>query len=230
MDRPPLTLLDRDPEAKLLATPGIKPDGGEVMAVVNPTPAYGKFYVNANVDDEKLAKILEFFNYTIFGAGDRDTKVSLFFGEKDVDWKWDEANDAPVKINKLNSGDKGTWSFSQFGQTEDVTRWVGEEELFQSGGKYWSESENGTWLKWQRPPYKADLANETGYEKIFQEISGDLEAYVASYRTQAILGQTDVDATWGDYLAELDRLGYHRMMDELEGLLPLEEMAEKYKQ
>ena len=165
MDRPPLTLLDRDPEAKLLATPGIKPDGGEVMAVVNPTPAYGKFYVNANVDDEKLAKILEFFNYTIFGAGDRDTKVSLFFGEKDVDWKWDEANDAPVKINKLNSGDKGTWSFSQFGQTEDVTRWVGEEELFQSGGKYWSESENGTWLKWQRPPYKADLANETGYEK-----------------------------------------------------------------
>ncbi len=230
MDRPPLTLLDRDPEAKLLATPGIKPDGGEVMAVVNPTPAYGKFYVNANVDDEKLAKILEFFNYTIFGAGDRDTKVSLFFGEKDVDWKWDEANDAPVKINKLNSGDKGTWSFSQFGQTEDVTRWVGEEELFQSGGKYWSESENGTWLKWQRPPYKADLANETGYEKIFQEISGDLEAYVASYRTQAILGQTDVDATWDDYLAELDRLGYHRMMDELEGLLPLEEMAEKYKQ
>lgn len=230
MDRPPLTLLDRDPEAKLLATPGIKPDGGEVMAVVNPTPAYGKFYVNANVDDEKLAKILEFFNYTIFGAGDRDTKVSLFFGEKDVDWKWDEANDAPVKINKLNSGDKGTWSFSQFGQTEDVTRWVGEEELFQSGGKYWSESENGTWLKWQRPPYKADLANETGYEKIFQEISGDLEAYVASYRTQAILGQTDVDATWGDYLAELDRLGYHRLMDELEGLLPLEEMAEKYKQ
>ncbi len=53
---------------------------------------------------------------------------------------------------------------------------------------------------------------------------------MASYRTQAILGQTDVDATWGDYLAELDRLGYHRMMDELEGLLPLEEMAEKYKQ
>lgn len=228
MDRPPLTLLDRDPDAKILATPGLKPDGGQVQAVVNPTPAYGKFYVNANVDDEKLAKILEFFNYTIFGAGDQETMAKLMFGEKDIDWKWDESGENPVKINKLNSGDKGTWSFSQFGQTELVTKWVGEEELFQAGGKYWSKGQDGTWLKWQHRPYKADLANETGYEKIFQEISGDLDAYVASYRTQAILGQVDVDATWGDYLKELDRLGYNRMMDELEKIPSLEEMIEEY--
>ncbi len=228
MDRPPLTLLDRDPDAKILATPGLKPDGGQVQAVVNPTPAYGKFYVNANVDDEKLAKILEFFNYTIFGAGDQETMAKLMFGEKDVDWKWDESGKIPVKINKLNSGDKGTWSFSQFGQTELVTKWVGEEELFQAGGKYWSKGQDGTWLKWQHRPYKADLANETGYEKIFQEISGDLDAYVASYRTQAILGQVDVDATWGDYLKELDRLGYNRMMDELEKIPSLEEMIGEY--
>ena len=228
MDRPPLTLLDRDPNAKILATPGLKPDGGQVQAVVNPTPAYGKFYVNANVDDEKLAKILEFFNYTIFGAGDQETMAKLMFGEKDVDWKWDESGKIPVKINKLNSGDKGTWSFSQFGQTELVTKWVGEEELFQAGGKYWSKGQDGTWLKWQHRPYKADLANETGYEKIFQEISSDLDAYVASYRTQAILGQVDVDATWGDYLKELDRLGYNRMMDELEKIPSLEEMIGEY--
>lgn len=228
MDRPPLTLLERDPDAKLLATPGIRPDGGEVRAVVNPTPAYGKFYVNANVDDEKLAKILEFFNYTIFGAGDKEVTAQLLFGEKDVDWKWDETGEIPVKINKLNSGDKGTWSFSQFGQTEEVTKWVGEEELFQAGGKYWSKAEDGSWLKWQHRPYKTDLANETGYEQIFQEISGDLDAYVASYRTQAILGQIDVDATWDDYKAELDRLGYNRMMDELEAIPSLEEMIAGY--
>lgn len=228
VDRPPLTLLDRDPDAKLLATPGIKPDGGQVQAVVNPTPAYGKFYVNANVDDEKLAKILEFFNYTIFGAGDQETMAKLMFGEKDVDWKWDESGENPVKINKLNSGEKGTWSFSQYGQTELVTKWVGEEELFQAGGKYWSKGQDGTWLKWQHRPYKADLANETEYEKIFQEIHGDLDAYVANYRTQAILGQVDVDATWGDYLKELDRLGYNRMMDELEKIPSLEEMIGEY--
>ncbi len=228
VDRPPLTLLERDPNAKILATPGLKPDGGEVRAVVNPTPAYGKFFVNANVDDKKLAKILEFLNYSIFGGGDRDITACLFFGEKDVDWKWDEAGEMPVKLNKLNSGDKGTWSFSQFGQTKEVTKWVGEEELFMAGEKYWSAGADGLWLKWQHRPYKADLANETDYEQIFQEIRGDLDAYVASYRTQALLGQIDVDSTWDSYLAELDRLGYNRMMDELEKIPSIEEMIEEY--
>lgn len=134
----------------------------------------------------------------------------------------------PVKLNKLNSGDKGTWSFSQFGQTKEVTKWVGEEELFMAGEKYWSAGADGLWLKWQHRPYKADLANETDYEQIFQEIRGDLDAYVASYRTQALLGQIDVDSTWDSYLAELDRLGYNRMMDELEKIPSIEEMIEEY--
>lgn len=51
---------------------------------------------------------------------------------------------------------------------------------------------------------------------------------MASYRTQAFLGQIDVDATWDEYLAELDRLGYNKMMDELESLPSLEEMIAEY--
>ncbi len=228
VDRPPLTLFDRDPNANILITPGIRPDGGEVRAAVNPTPAYGRFFVNRDVDDEKLAKILQFFNYSILGNGDKEIVASLFFGEKDVDWKWDEAGEMPIKINQLNSGDKGTWSFSQFGQTEEVTRWIGEEELFRAGGKYWSAKDGGSWLKWQHRPYKEDLANETKYGDIFQKIRGDLDAYVSNYRTQAILGQIDVDSTWDSYLAELDRLGYNTMMDELEKIPPIEEMIEEY--
>ena len=228
VDRPPLTLFDRDPNAKILITPGIRPDGGEVRAAVNPTPAYGRFFVNRDVDDEKLAKILQFFNYSILGNGDKEIMASLFFGEKDVDWKWDEAKETPIKINNLNSGDKGTWSFSQFGQTEEVTQWIGEEELFRAGGKYWSAKDGGSWLKWQHRPYKEDLANETKYGDIFQKIRGDLDAYVSNYRTQAILGQIDIDSTWDSYLAELDRLGYNTMMDELEKIPPIEEMSEAY--
>ena len=133
-----------------------------------------------------------------------------------------------MKINKLNSGDKGTWSFSQFGQTEEVTSWIGEEELFMTGSRYWAAGDDGIWLKWQHRPYKVDLANETEYEQIFQEIKGDLDAYVSNYRTQAILGQVDVDATWSDYQAELDRLGYNRMMDELEKIPSIEEMIQEY--
>lgn len=228
VDRPPLTIMERDPNAKILVTPGIKPDGGEVMATTNPSPAYGNFYVNANVDDEKLAKILQFLNYTLFGDGEKDTVPSLFFGEKGVDWEWDAAGEMPVKLNSLNSGDKGTWTFSQFGQTKEVTKWVGEEPLFQAGAKYWSAGSDGIWMKWQHRPYKADLASETEFENVKQEISSDLDAYVANYRTQAIMGKVDVDTTWDSYLTELDRLGYNRMMDELDKIDSLDEMIASF--
>ena len=109
-----------------------------------------------------------------------------------------------------------------------MTRWIGEEPLFQVGSKYWSASEDGIWMKWQHRPYKEDLAGETEYETILQEIRSDLESYVANYRTQVILGQTDVDSTWNSYLDELDRLGYNRLMDELEALEPLEEIVAEY--
>ncbi len=227
-DRPPLTILERDPKAKVLVTPGIKPDGGEVRATVNPSPAYGRFFVNANVDDEKLAKILQFVDYSLFGNGDKDVAASLFFGEKDLDWKWNADGETPEKLNVMKSGEKGTWSFSQFGQTKEVTSWIGEEELFKAGSKYWSEGDEGIWLKWQHRPYKEDLAGETEYEIIRQEINSDLEAYVSNYRTQAVLGQIDVDATWDGYLTELDRLGYNKMMDELEKLKPLEEIIAEF--
>lgn len=222
-DRPPLTLLSADPEATILLTPGIKPDGGEVQTVTNSSPAYGYFYVNANVDDEKLARILQFVEYAIFGNGDDSFKASLFYGEEGVDWEWGE-DGKPVKINTLASGEKGTWTFSQHGQDEKVTQWTGEEEVFAAGGKYWSANQDGIWMKWQGVQYKEDIANETDFAAIKTEVNTDIEAYVKNYIAQAVLGQIDVDATWNDYLEELDRLGYNEMMSELDKVEPLEDM------
>ena len=222
-DRPPLTLLSADPEATILLTPGIKPDGGEVQTVTNSSPAYGYFYVNANVDDEKLARILQFVEYAIFGNGDDSFKASLFYGEEGVDWEWGE-DGKPVKINTLASGEKGTWTFSQHGQDEKVTQWTGEEEVFAAGGKYWSANQDGIWMKWQGVQYKEDIANETDFAAIKTEVNTDIEAYVKNYIAQAVLGQIDVDATWNDYLEELDRLGYNEMMSELDKVEPLEHM------
>ena len=228
VERPPLTLIEKYPDVKILATPGVKPDGGEVKARTNESPAYGSFFVNANVDDQKLAKILQFLNYTLFGDGDLDIHASLFYGEKGVDWEWDETGEMPVKLNVMPSGKKGTWTFGQYGQDRDVTRWTTYEPLFVAGLKYWSAEENGSWMKWQTIPYKSDIRSETDYATISSEISSDVWAYVNNYCTEAVLGQIDVDATWDDYLAELDRMGYNKMMDELEKVEPLDDIIASY--
>lgn len=227
-DRPPLTLMERNPDAKVLVTPGLRPDGGEVKAVTNASPAYSSFYVNADVDDEKLAKILEFVDYTLFGAGDEIVHASMFFGEYGVDWEFDESGQYIEVINPFKSGENGTWTFGQTGQTEDVGRWTGEEPLFQTGSKYWSIEDDGIWMQWQGFSYKSDLGRETDYSVIAADIGGDLDAHVSSYRTRAILGQIDIDETWDEYLAELDRIGYREMMDELNDLEPLEDILASY--
>ncbi|MDY3368718.1 hypothetical protein [Zhenhengia yiwuensis] len=222
VERPPLSLIRNNPDVKILMTPGIKPEGGEVQASVASSPGYGNFYVNANVDDEKLAKILQFVDYCLFG----ETRASHFFGEEGVDWKWD--GDMPVKINQLPSGEKGTWSFSQHGQDAEVTKWTSYEPMFEAGLKYWAKEANGSWMKFQHPNYKEDIRRETNYAELNAEYSGEISAYISTYRTECILGKKDVDATWDAYLAELDRLGYNEIMAELDKLDPLEDIIAEY--
>lgn len=222
IERPPLSLIRNEPDVKILMTPGLKPEGGEVQASVNASPAYGNFYVNANVDDEKLAKILQFLDYSLFG----ETRASHFFGEEGIDWKWE--GDMPVKINELPSGEKGTWSFSQFGQDGEVTKWTSYEPLFEAGLKYWSKEADGLWMKLQHPNYKQDIRRETDEGMLNAEYGGEINAYIETYRTECILGKKDVDDTWDAYLAELDRLGYNELMAELDKLDPLEDIIAEY--
>lgn len=227
LDRPPLQLLERIPEATILATPGIKPDGGTVQSVVNASPAYENFFVRADIDDQKLAKILQFVELAWFGGGDKDFHASMIYGEKDVDWKWNDEGTAPVKINNLANGERGTWTFGQLGQDAEVTAWIADDPLFNAGNKYWT-GPDGSWMKFQHPEYKLDIYNETDLATINAEVSGDINAYVGEYRTQVFLGQKDLDSTWDEYLAELERLGYSRLMGEYEKLDPLQDIIASY--
>ncbi len=225
-DRPPLTLLEANPDAKILLTPGVKPDGGEPTALTNATPAYSNFFVRADVDDQKLAKILQFVDYTLFGAGDKTTHLSMLYGEYGVDWEWDESGDMPIKLNTLASGERGTWTFGQTGQDRDVSKWTGEEPMFAAGLKYWGK--DGSWMKWQTIPYKEDIANETNHAEISSDIGEDVLAYVKNFAAQSVLGQIDPVAEWDNYLAELDRMGYNDLMAELDKLDSLEEIQASY--
>ncbi len=67
-------------------------------------------------------------------------------------------------------------------------------------------------------------------QKLNAEYSGEISAYISTYRTECILGKKDVDATWDAYLAELDRLGYNEMMAELISLSHLRILLQSIQQ
>lgn len=219
-ERPPQTLMEADPDAKVLLTPGVRPDGGDASMKKNSSPNWGWFYVNADVEEDKLIRILQFVEWTAMQREDPDRKISMMLGEKDVDWKWDE-NGELVKINTIAPMEKGTYTFALLGQDPDYVGYMNEIGEFDDGMHYWGP--DGSWTKeYTKYQYKEDVANATSYGSIKAEKEADIIAYADSYAAQAFLGQVDVDATWEEYLAELDRLGYNEMMSELDKVEPLE--------
>lgn len=230
VDRPPIALLQNQPDAEVLIIPGIRPDDGELQqSYASALPAYGWFYVNANVDDELLARILEFVEWTVFQTEDYTRKLTLFNGEEGVNWEYDE-NGYPVWTNLLSNGVNGTDTFVQFGQDGGIPENPEGEPVWSAGAKYWCTigDAKAQWISdYYVYEYKNDLFEETDYAALSAEYSGDLSEYVLNYATQAIVGELDVDSTWDEYLAELDRLGYNELMAELDKLEPLADVVSK---
>lgn len=222
-DRPPLALLDQVTEATILLTPGLKPDGGEMIMRANHSPAYGYCYIRADVDDAKLARILQMLEACVYqDSENNDFKISLYFGEKGVNWDYD-GNGGITVIDALEQMEKGKSTFVQFGQDPYMGQLLNENNIFAIGMDFWGE--DGSWREYDSLEYKEDVYGETEYATIYAESNGDIQEYVNNYMAQAVLGQIDVDETWDAYLEELDRLGYNEMMAELDKVDPLADLA-----
>lgn len=224
VDRPPYTVLQNYPDAEILIIPGIKPDDGEVQqSYTSPLPAYGWFYVSADVDDELLATILKFVDWTVFQTEDYTRKYTLWDGEEGVNWEYNEEG-YPVYLEVLSGGVNGTDTFVQFGQDAVLPSNPDNHPVWEAGAKYWFSTEDteAEWIsKYYTYEYKNDLFEETDYAALQVEYNADISEYIMNYATQAIIGEVDVDATWDEYLAELDRLGYNALMAELDKVEPL---------
>ncbi|MEG0511595.1 MAG: hypothetical protein RR653_02630 [Clostridia bacterium] len=216
-DRPPLSLLAANPTAEILVTPGLASSDGKVYMRKECTPARGSCFINRNVSDEKLAKILEILEYVFNGP----QLYSFHFGEENVDWKMEDGK--VTIINALKGGEKGTRVFSEYFKHGDMWKAQNASKAFLDNGKqFWID--DGIWNQYLINPYKQDLKSETDYEELSTEYSGDLKDVVAAYFMDCILGKKDVDTSWDAYMEELNRNGYQKMMDELDKLPTVDEI------
>lgn len=202
MDRPPMVVVKNNPEAKILMTPGqIGYDGSMGSQMYSPTPAHGLFYINKDVTDEaKLAKILEFAEYTGYG----ENRINLIYGEEGVDF--DMVDGKPVRREGfVHGGERGIHSYSLFVQDEEVLDWS-TDAVFGSTRKYTIGS-GALWNKYLQKPYRYDIDNSTNLAELNSKYESNINTIVNEYFASVLVGELDVDSTWDDYINRLNSAG-----------------------
>ncbi len=220
LDRPPLSLVEANPEATFLITPGLSNNEGYGTMIKSVVPTFGGLcYINSNVDDEKLALILEIMEYISFGE---DT-LSMWFGEEGVDWNPD-GNGGVEIINPLAIAENGARVFIQNVQTGALFEAVNIEPLFKAGEDFWLY--DCIWREHDRElyPYKQDLLGESDFAELSFIYNGDCVTLYREYFENCVYHGQDPYASWDDYLLALDEAGYNEMMAALDDVEPLEEM------
>ncbi len=218
--RPPLSLLELNPEATFLITPGLSNNQGQGTMIKSAMPTFGALcYVSKHVDDEKLAMILQVLEYTNFG----EDNISMWYGEEGVDWVSNEEGGVEV-LNNLEVSEKGARVFTMNVQIGELFEAISVGPVFAAGADFWLY--DCIWRENDREQYqyKLDLYGETEYNEMEALYGNDCTAIYRKYFEDWVYNGLDVEESWDAMLQELDEAGYHSMMDELNQVAPLEEM------
>jgi len=224
---PPNSVLFNDPKAKVLVTPPEigtygKPVGYYYLAVVGLTY---NIFINKNVDDQKLARILQMVDYINF---DKDARVWTTYGEEGKNWKWSgepynsfveviQGINGPEEIGKMGVGSYrwwGVWPADWCKIIEPpelgvVSKWIRDPNL---GGK----------IAWRA--YRNDLFGETKLVDVNKQYASELASQRVQFAYKAITGEINVDSEWDNYVKKLKSSGLDKVLAELQKAPIVEEL------
>lgn len=173
----------------------------------------GQFWINADADDETMINCVKFYDQMFID--DPELQATLFFGEKDVDWKWNAEGDAPERINTLPMGEKGAMMFCLPVQRGYGWKYNTYGPDFKLGVKYYVKSEGGIWNNDLVVDYKRDIFNETDATAISNEFSADWDQIRNNYFISVITGEKNLDSDWDAYIVALNEAHFDEYMEEL---------------
>jgi putative aldouronate transport system substrate-binding protein len=231
--RPPLSIWEVNPDAKILLTPGVGDSAGNYVSrdYIAPICNGQTFFVNADVTDEgKLIKILELFEYSNF-PGDTETLATFVFGKQDVDWEWStDKENWPVPIGAKDPHTNGAMTFCSQMQVTDYWQWLTIQPLYEAGGKYYVKYLGGIYNDHQVMPYTYDLFNETNLTEVKKDYWDTVNTVHSQFRNSVIMGDIKMtNATWEKYLADLNAAGYQHLRAEYNAAPVVSDLIEKYK-
>ena len=208
---PIISTTARNGKILFLPTP-VNNDGVGGTPNYAPTNYNYRFVINKDVDDDKLARILEMFNYFCY------TEEGYILGRYGIEgehFEYIEKKDGvgygfkykeDVKAG-TNTG-LAVWNNYCVPSLEFATRTLsGNRAIMQDYFK-----DNGYILE----TYRYDLLGETDLAELKSVYDASIKTIVQEYWYNAITGSIDVDATWDDYVETLYDAGYDEYQEELD--------------
>jgi len=176
------------------------------------TNYYYKFVVNKDVDDEKLARILEMYNYF---CHTEEGWILGAYGIEGEHFEYREYIDGVGYGFTLKEGVKfgektGLKVLNYYSVAVDPKRTFGPNRAFMND--YFREPCEEYILT----TYRYDLAGETNLAELKATYDATIKTIVQEYWYNAITGSVDIDATWDDYVDSLYDAGYDKIQEELD--------------
>ncbi|WP_168120873.1 ABC transporter substrate-binding protein [Paenibacillus sp. HB172176] len=213
-NRPPGNLIQKDPNAKFLFTPPpIGADGQQGSAAYRQVDGFGyAMVVKKDVSDEKLARILQIFDYINF---DKEGLMLSQFGDEGTDYTWEgEPYESAVVPTETTQGEKdgiGYYNLSiQHGNVADYFSNAGVKKLTQ----LLFGTDEGKAMAYR--PYRWDYFNETDYAEMNATYAAQLKTITDEFLFKSITGEVDVNAGWDAYVKNWRDSGGDKILAELE--------------
>ena len=193
------------------------PDGFQGGGAYNAAPWYNMDqYIGAQVDDEKLAVILQIMDTLYYGTD--EWWVQTRYGKAGVhfDWEGEPLKSTPIRRAEedipANVPKSGPFVTS-YPPCADSARILFQNPPLMS--KFYMENLLAP-LGQARTlyPYRYDALNETGLAAMYTEHGEILNTLVDEFAAKAVVGEIDIDAEWDDYVRQYKQFGGDEILAE----------------
>lgn len=199
-------VLNNDPQAKVLLAPPSLGASGFAGGSANFNPLIKSFIFREDVSDEKLIRILQFFDYVHFS----DFRISTQYGEEGINWKWtgepfkSAIEGIPVEVDyKMYHTNAITASVDINLRKADVTL------------KTFKYVDSPYLEKYALYPFRNDTFGQTSFALVRSLVGAALETHRSEFMFNSIVNNVDIDAAWEEYIAKLNSAGLKQLHDEL---------------
>ena len=202
----------------VIIPPVMGPGGQQGCRAYWPVGALGDemLMIGRQVDDAKLAKILQIIDYIRYG--DLEGWIFAFYGKPGIhfDWQGEPWKSPGIRrdYDKVPAGYPKEGSFGTVypsNYDNDRLMYVYSRKIGELYKDYLL-APRGQQLSIR--PYRWDLLNETQLTDLKLKYKDDLDTIVDEFYFKAIIGELDIDEEWDSYVADWRKSGGDQMLAE----------------